>query len=210
MRNSLIVASVMVAMLCMVGTVLATVTFDPNTGVGFVGKGDVQIAFGLNNAQIQQYMDDDAFSFYYSSTDSYNINKVFATGNKLSNYKSHLDLLRTQDISENAVFGSDSRKVHGQQQYTGFELTGFEGDPIISGGTLPVESDIDWEVLIDPATGEPYIDQDGNTVTLPYKADGTTLYSANDPAIQVELVGSTGGLYAKLPGGSPVLVWSSS
>src|SRR5688572_20585347 len=31
----------------------AAVTFDPATGAGFVGKGDVQLALGLNNAQVQ-------------------------------------------------------------------------------------------------------------------------------------------------------------
>src|SRR5688572_7117075 len=31
----------------------AAVTFDPSTGTGFVGKGDVQDAFGWNNAALQ-------------------------------------------------------------------------------------------------------------------------------------------------------------
>ena len=33
---------------------LASVTFDPNSGVGFVGKGDVQSAFGWNNQKLQE------------------------------------------------------------------------------------------------------------------------------------------------------------
>ena len=32
---------------------LASVTFDPVTGIGFVGKGDVQYTFGLNNHAMQ-------------------------------------------------------------------------------------------------------------------------------------------------------------
>jgi hypothetical protein len=32
---------------------LASVTFDVNSGVGFVGKGDVQTAFGWNNQKLQ-------------------------------------------------------------------------------------------------------------------------------------------------------------
>ncbi len=32
---------------------LASVTFDPATGAGFVGKGDVQLEYGWNNAQLQ-------------------------------------------------------------------------------------------------------------------------------------------------------------
>jgi hypothetical protein len=35
------------------GAVFAAVTFDPETGTGFVGKGDVQTAFGWNNKQLQ-------------------------------------------------------------------------------------------------------------------------------------------------------------
>ena len=31
----------------------ATVTFDPLTGMGFVGKGDVQYTYGMNNAKVQ-------------------------------------------------------------------------------------------------------------------------------------------------------------
>ena len=32
---------------------LASVTFDPNTGTGFVGKGDIQVPMGWNNKQLQ-------------------------------------------------------------------------------------------------------------------------------------------------------------
>lgn len=36
-----------------VASALAAVTFDASTGTGFVGKGDVQLAFGWNNKQLQ-------------------------------------------------------------------------------------------------------------------------------------------------------------
>ena len=39
-----------IAALAVSTAALATVTFDPATGIGFVGKGDVQLAFGWNNA----------------------------------------------------------------------------------------------------------------------------------------------------------------
>jgi hypothetical protein len=32
---------------------LAAVTFNPMTGEGFVGKGDVQLIYGWNNQQLQ-------------------------------------------------------------------------------------------------------------------------------------------------------------
>lgn len=51
MKQSKLIGAVTAAV-CMVGSALATVTFDPGTGTGFVGKGDVQNAFGWNNAQL--------------------------------------------------------------------------------------------------------------------------------------------------------------
>ena len=46
----------MAALLVLAGTAAATVTFYPETGTGFVGKGDVQSAFGWNNADAQNKM----------------------------------------------------------------------------------------------------------------------------------------------------------
>jgi hypothetical protein len=48
-------AAIAVPALCaMLATAaLAAVTFDVNTGFGFVGKGDVQLAFGWNNKALQ-------------------------------------------------------------------------------------------------------------------------------------------------------------
>jgi hypothetical protein len=52
----------LVAMLVAAGAVFAAVTFDPATGKGFVGKGDVQLAFGWNNQQLQQNASQVTFS----------------------------------------------------------------------------------------------------------------------------------------------------
>jgi hypothetical protein len=38
-------------------TASASVTFDPLSGTGFVGKGDVQLTFGWNNAVLQRNVD---------------------------------------------------------------------------------------------------------------------------------------------------------
>jgi hypothetical protein len=42
---------------------LAAVTFDSGSGTGFVGKGDVQLALGLNNAQLQAQADSLVFAY---------------------------------------------------------------------------------------------------------------------------------------------------
>jgi hypothetical protein len=39
--------------LAIAGGAIGAVTFNPDTGTGFVGKGDVQLALGYNNAQLQ-------------------------------------------------------------------------------------------------------------------------------------------------------------
>ena len=53
MKMSRRIASTTVAALLAAAAAWASVTFDPVTGAGFVGKGDVQSAFGWNNAQAQ-------------------------------------------------------------------------------------------------------------------------------------------------------------
>jgi hypothetical protein len=55
--------------LCMAvaGVAYATITFDGVTGVGFVGKGDVQYTFGWNNKGLQDNAD--SVKFQATSTD---------------------------------------------------------------------------------------------------------------------------------------------
>jgi len=48
------------------GLAYAAVTFDPTTGEGFVGKGDVQYTFDWNNAQLQAKAD--LVGFRYASS----------------------------------------------------------------------------------------------------------------------------------------------
>jgi hypothetical protein len=51
-KLSLALAAATVTALGGVSVANAAVTFDPASGTGFVGKGDVQLAFGWNNAQL--------------------------------------------------------------------------------------------------------------------------------------------------------------
>jgi len=54
--------------IAMTTTVLASVTFNAQSGTGFVGKGDVQSAFGWNNAQAQQNIPSISFAAQESQT----------------------------------------------------------------------------------------------------------------------------------------------
>ncbi len=52
-KSMLITVVTLVAILLTVTVAFAAVTFDPATGTGFVGKGDVQLIYGWNNKQLQ-------------------------------------------------------------------------------------------------------------------------------------------------------------
>src|SRR4029434_6434026 len=53
MNRARIVGVTFAGVLALSAAMTAAVTFDPYSGSGFVGKGDVQDAFGWNNAQLQ-------------------------------------------------------------------------------------------------------------------------------------------------------------
>ena len=63
MRKFTIGAFATASTLALATAAAASVTFDPNTGTGFVGKGDVQAAFGWNNAAAQANISGLTFSF---------------------------------------------------------------------------------------------------------------------------------------------------
>ena len=114
----------------------ATVTFDSSTGVGFVGKGDVQVPFGWNNAKAQQQANN--VTFNYDSTSTYDVTIEFSTGNP-DHPKSIEDHVVTQEKSSTvaASVASDPRKTG---QYTGWNLRGF-GVTTTTGDAVPTVGD---------------------------------------------------------------------
>ena len=110
----------------------ATVTFDPATGIGFVGKGDVQLALGLNNAQMQNQAGNLAFT--YVKTDTYQVVNAWATGNPNNpvSLNSHLEIVTTV-VGVNSDVQYDARL---RNQVTGFNLKGLINS-VVTGGTVP-------------------------------------------------------------------------
>jgi hypothetical protein len=101
----------------------ATVTFDPGTGIGFVGKGDVQFAFGWNNAQMQaRHL---GVTFAVDESVSYDVTCEWTTvtGGKNSKTITHT-VTNHRDVSSNAAVDSQSRRTG---QYTGWHLLGYSG-----------------------------------------------------------------------------------
>jgi hypothetical protein len=108
---------------------VASVTFDPSTGTGFVGKGDVQLVFGWNNAAAQSRST--SVTFKYQASTTYDVTIDFDTGNPLHNVTHHSVTQNTSTAVTSAI-ASEARKTG---QYTGWNLTGLgatttSGDPV--------------------------------------------------------------------------------
>jgi hypothetical protein len=112
---------------------LATVTFDPNTGIGFVGKGDVQTVWGWNNAVAQAQANNVTFS--YNSSDSYDVTIEFTTG-PVHNITDHI-VTQHKSTAVSATVSSDPRRTG---QYTGWYLTGL-GSVTTTGDAVPAVGD---------------------------------------------------------------------
>lgn len=111
----------------------AAVTFDPTSGSGFVGKGDVQLAFGWNNKQLQ---DNASFvSFSTEQTTQYAVTCEWETetGGKNSKIIDHAVTIKKTRNVQGAV-NADPRA--GKSQFTGFNLHGY-GPVTEAGGVVP-------------------------------------------------------------------------
>lgn len=111
---------------------MAAVTLDVN-GNGFVGKGDVQLAFGWNNAALQSKAADVTFS--YNSQDIYDVECYWETETGKGKVIVH-DINVPKHVNINATVNFDARI---KTQITGFNLNGF-GDINVT-GTVPVVGD---------------------------------------------------------------------
>lgn len=113
----------------------ALVTFDPATGTGFVGKGDVQLAFGgWNNAQLQSRAS--GVTFKYRSEESYKFDCTFTVEVGRDKVREPRTQNRGAEATVNGSIAYESRK-NSQGQITGFNLTGF--GPVTYDGIAPVE-----------------------------------------------------------------------
>jgi hypothetical protein len=113
--------------------VYATVTFDPATGTGFVGKGDVQLVLGWNNAVLQQNAL--KLSFGYQVQDKYDATCEWSTTTGNGKVIYH-DVTVKKSVKINDTVAYDART---HKQVDGFNLTGFGNvsqniDPPVIGG----------------------------------------------------------------------------
>jgi hypothetical protein len=112
----------------------ATVTFDTTTGTGFVGKGDVQLAFGWNNAVMQsRHL---AVTFVADTSAEYDVTCEWDTVTGKSSKTVHHIVTNHKTVGSTAAVDSTSRKTG---QYTGWFLTGMDGS--LDGGDAPAVGD---------------------------------------------------------------------
>ncbi len=95
----------------------------PGDGSGFVGKGDVQLALGLNNKQMQE-----AASSLESPTTTRRPTRSPAPASSASVTKT---FDRVQNLNGEVAYDARTRK-----QVTGFDLTGWDGEPTLAGAPL--------------------------------------------------------------------------
>src|ERR671918_2365400 len=128
------VAAMLVGAFSFTTTAYAAVTFDPTTGTGFVGKGDVQTAFGWNNKVFQQNVG--GVSFEADKTTVTEVSWV-CTNDRNENIQ---ERERTTTTESTEVVSSIARE---RNQITGFTLSGFGdtiGEPKTSTEGPPVNS----------------------------------------------------------------------
>ena len=128
-----IISAALAATVFLASPASAIVTFDTLAGTGFVGKGDVQLAFGWNNAQLQARAG--AVTFTYNAEDTYDVTCEWTTTTGRGTTIIH-DVTNNRIVSVNSSIAYEARRNGGNGQITGFNLNGF--GTTLSSGTVPV------------------------------------------------------------------------
>lgn len=157
MKLALVFAASAASVALLVTSASAAVTFDPSTGTGFVGKGDVQTALGWNNKQLQTGAEDLVFA--YSATSMFDTTWTCTKNGATNTQERENTTIRTTQ----GVVDSVARE---RNQVTGFHLDGFSGSPSSSEdkfGPLAGSCPNNWSVT-DMDTGTPVVTGGGLTV----------------------------------------------
>jgi hypothetical protein len=145
------------------------VTFDPATGTGFVGKGDVQTAFNWNNSQLQKNAGGVAFT--YNAVDKYTITCEWTTGEGTRGEQTHdVDHKKTTSVNSEVLYDARTRN-----QINGFVLKGYGST--LTGGSAPEVGGacpgnpgtgaVITAVTFLQSTGGLYVNHGGTAVLLP-------------------------------------------
>lgn len=127
-------ATALGAALLVAGAASASAYTMDASGVGWVGKGEVQSAYDWNNKTMQDNVG--GVTFVYDSTATYAVTCEFDTPGK------HHVITQTKSTGVNATVGSEARKNSQGKDgpMTGWYLTGF-GATTTDGGAVPAVGD---------------------------------------------------------------------
>jgi hypothetical protein len=170
MKKSLILAAAGIALATT--TAFAIVSFDPATGTGWVGKGDVQTAFGWNNAAMQQRHTQ--ITFEYDNLTQHTFECEWWTG-PARNRQYH-STTTTETTGVQGVLASDSRRTG---QWTGWHLTGY----VTSGGSGNFTPDCNGNGEGDGNSGEKTLIE-GSLTSTPLGGGLYAVYNGDRRALQ--------------------------
>ena len=161
------IALALVAVMVASTAAMAAVTYDPGTGTGFVGKGDVQLAFGWNNKQLQTNAS--GVTFTYNTIDTYEAVCTWTTGEGTRGEKTH-NISHEQSTAVSSAIAYDTRV---KNQITGFNLTGLGATtstgevPVVGGACQGGGLDATWtSVTQTGSSGGLYANYGGTSVLL--------------------------------------------
>jgi hypothetical protein len=166
------VAAATLTAVAFAGPASASVSIDPVTGAGFVGKGDIQTVLGLNNAQMQATLVSCTMKSTTTQSFDWTCVKTVVTGNGiLKETQQERASVTTTDVT--AVVNNAARI---KNQITGDKLTGFGATTttsVVDGPTPRSCADASSGFVLDPGSvvnGVPSTTNDGffvNGVFLP-------------------------------------------
>jgi hypothetical protein len=125
------VSAAFVGIMALASPAVASVTFDPATGTGFVGKGDVQLVFDWNNKALQDNATKVDFRVNSVSETSWTCTKIVVQGNdEIREIVQQRSTTSTVQGLVTTVARENSKGKDGP--VTGFKLTGYEGTPVLA------------------------------------------------------------------------------
>jgi hypothetical protein len=147
-RYASMVALALASVMILSTAALGAVTFDPETGEGFVGKGDVQLAFGWNNKALQDNAAGVTFS--YAEVGEYTVR--CSRQHPQQGYQEME--FKNREIGVESAIDYEKRRNGGvNNQITGFLLTGL-GEETTSGDACPTGWPDEVSRSLNPDAGE--------------------------------------------------------
>jgi hypothetical protein len=159
------VAAMLVGAFSFTTAAYAAVTFDPDTGTGFVGKGDVQQVFDWNNKQLQQNAESVEFRA---------ISEVVTEVSWICTNNKNENIQEREETTTTTIQGLVDSIARERNQITGFNLNGYSGDGPEESSTTdgpPLNSCPSGPWSLTTPAGDP--EEVSSTSSLEVSKDGT-------------------------------------